>query len=82
MFVFFTFFSCFLACEGDSGGPLTTKLGNGKLLLIGVISFGYECEPGCPMVSTFIPAIRDWIKSITGLWTIFFEEKLAFYRTP
>ena len=38
------------ACQGDSGGPLViSEFTNGEPLLVGVVSWGYECaSPGFP----------------------------------
>ena len=31
------------SCQGDSGGPLTMNTGSGYNVLVGVVSFGYQC---------------------------------------
>ena len=37
--------------QGDTGAPLVTKLSDGKWVLIGIVSWGYECgEPNKPGV--------------------------------
>uniref|UniRef100_A0A1Q3FTA7 trypsin n=1 Tax=Culex tarsalis TaxID=7177 RepID=A0A1Q3FTA7_CULTA len=51
------------ACQGDSGGPM---VGNGKL--IGVISWGVDCaSPAYPGVYARVAAVRDWIRSSSGI---------------
>ena len=44
------------ACNGDSGGPLTTMV-DGRRTLIGVISWGHGCATGVPGVYTRIAAL-------------------------
>jgi secreted trypsin-like serine protease len=53
------------ACEGDSGGPMFTKL-NGRFTQIGITSFGYGCgESGYPGVYAEVnnPSIRGFISN-------------------
>ena len=47
------------ACQNDSGGPLTIET-NGKVTLVGVISFGYKCAiKGYPDVQHYIKWILE-----------------------
>lgn len=51
------------SCKDDSGGPLVV----GKVLA-GIVSWGEGCgRPEYPGVYANVPALRDFIKDITGL---------------
>lgn len=59
-------------CRGDSGGPLRcfhTKNGTKTLLLVGVVSWGYEDCGGStiPGVYARVTSVRKWIESVTGI---------------
>lgn len=57
----------FIVCQGDSGGPLTAMNEDGNAILVGVISFGHDCKSTIPALFSFVPAFRDWIKTIAGI---------------
>jgi secreted trypsin-like serine protease len=53
-------------CEGDSGGPLETKLYfNSKLIpfVVGITSFGFICGKNIPAVYTRVSSYIEWIQS-------------------
>lgn len=56
-------------CDGDTGGPLTYK-DNGVSKLLGVTSFGFDCDnifyPGV-FARIAEPRIRSWIRERTGI---------------
>jgi secreted trypsin-like serine protease len=57
------------ACPGDSGGPLFTSDGNGKPVLVGLVSWGSGGKFGCgasyaPGVYARITRARNWISSV------------------
>lgn len=55
------------ACQGDSGGPLV-EFETGVPRLIGVVSWGRDCAlPNYSGVYARVTAVRDWIKSKTGI---------------
>jgi len=50
------------SCQGDSGGPLTWQDPNGKIKVMGVVSFGIGCgQKGYPGVYAKVTAQLDWI---------------------
>lgn len=60
------FLELFLACAGDSGGPLIANFKNG--ILLGVVSWGKGCGLAhFPGVYSDVRASRKWIHSITGI---------------
>lgn len=55
------------SCQGDSGGPLHALTADGKVVQVGVVSFGKGCaRPGVPGVYTDVAAYRSWIRGFTG----------------
>lgn len=53
-----------LCQQGDSGGPLVRQATDGVWLLIGIVSFGYQCAyPLSPGVFTNVAVYEDWIES-------------------
>lgn len=54
------------ACQGDSGGPLTVVGARGARVLVGVVSFGFQCGfPDAPGVYARVGegAIPDWLRA-------------------
>lgn len=50
------------ACQGDSGGPLTAARPDGRLVLVGVVSFGEGCgKPEFPTVYTKLSRYRKFL---------------------
>lgn len=57
------------SCQGDSGGPLFGTLADGRLVQVGIVSYGLGCAvPGFPGVYGEVnnPSIHDFIASHTG----------------
>ncbi|MFP2895239.1 serine protease [Corallococcus sp. 4LFB] len=49
-------------CLGDSGGPLLMTTAEGKVLQVGITSFGVGCaRPGFPAVYTRVSSFRKWL---------------------
>lgn len=59
--------SVFLACKGDSGGPLSILDINGDRVLIGIVMQGTDCDPDFASTFVYIPQFRGWIKEVTGI---------------
>lgn len=56
------------ACQGDSGGPLVTVDNNGKLILIGVTSWGIGCaRPELPGLYARLSLLGNWVRNTVGL---------------
>jgi secreted trypsin-like serine protease len=54
-------------CQGDSGGPLhVLNSTTGVFQLIGLVSFGMDCNSGYPAVNTRITYYLDYITNIVG----------------
>jgi len=50
------------ACQGDSGGPLTATRPDGRLVLVGVVSYGEGCgRPEFPTVYTKLSRYRTYL---------------------
>ncbi len=50
------------ACQGDSGGPLTAARADGRLVLVGVVSYGEGCgKPEFPTVYTKLARYRKFL---------------------
>ena len=57
------------ACRGDSGGPLFAFAGEERIVL-GVTSFGEDCDLSAVGVYANVPAVRGWIDEVTSADTI------------
>jgi len=56
------------SCSGDSGGPMAwlDEKGDGKVKLIGVVSFGRDCAlPKYPGVYARVTSVLDWVATKT-----------------
>lgn len=54
------------ACQFDSGGPaLWQNPSTGRLVTVGIISYGIACGTANPSVNTRVGAFVDWISSVT-----------------
>ena len=52
------------SCQGDSGGPLFHQDPQEGHVLVGIVSFGYECaRPGIPGVYTRVASFVNWIEN-------------------
>lgn len=56
-------------CPGDSGGPLTFEIEQGRKILIGVVSFAskFGCEKGLPVGYARVTAYLDWIEEFVDV---------------
>lgn len=53
---------------GDSGSGVTAMI-NGKLVLLGVVSFGVkQCEGGFPPSFTRVTSYLNWIYTNADIW--------------
>ena len=58
------------SCQGDSGGPMFGTLADGRLVQVGIVSYGLGCAvPAFPGVYGEVnnPSIHDFITSTAGL---------------
>merc|ERR1740139_1985398 len=50
-------------CQGDDGGPLIKRGANAEDdVIVGITSFGKECDNGFPRVFARVSSVYDWIK--------------------
>ncbi|KAL1510014.1 hypothetical protein ABEB36_004672 [Hypothenemus hampei] len=55
-------------CQGDSGGPFEILDESGKYVLLGLVSFGFDCAmPGYLGMYTDVSRYISWIQNKTGL---------------
>lgn len=55
-------------CNGDSGGPILRKLADGRLVQVGIVSFGVgECGlAALPGVYTRLSLYQDWLSQVVA----------------
>nr|XP_022905879.1 trypsin epsilon-like [Onthophagus taurus] len=68
------------SCTGDSGGPLVSTETR-KVMQIGLVSYGGNCNNSVPEVYTRISAFYEWIKDTMRISKIEFskENKLKYF---
>lgn len=55
------------SCQGDSGGPVFARDGEGKILLVGVVSSGVGCaRASLPGINVKISSFQKWIEDTIG----------------
>lgn len=53
------------ACQGDSGGPLVLFDSSGRIVQVGIVSFGIGCaREGLPGVYTKMSSFVDWLEEM------------------
>jgi secreted trypsin-like serine protease len=57
------------ACRGDSGGPLFA-VNEGQRTLLGVTSFGDDCDRSVVGVYAKVPAVRAWVDQVIAGGTV------------
>ena len=65
-----TAFNTYLACNGDSGGPLIIA-GNdySDAVQVGIVSYGFECDPiDVPSVYAEVAYFYQWIQEQLDLY--------------
>lgn len=67
------------ACQSDSGGPLYIYNSNtGRLLQVGIISYGLSCATDVPGVNTRVTSYLTWIVSVTSGKNLFWSVSRLF----
>lgn len=54
------------ACYGDSGGPLMNPYAKNKVEVVGIVSFGQNCNSNKPTVFTKVASYNNWIRANAG----------------
>lgn len=54
------------ACFGDSGGALMSPIGKQKVEVVGIVSFGSNCNSTKSTVFTKVASFNNWIRSHAG----------------